>query len=243
MVPDDEGCRAAHGPSNDYCTPDFNMDGEPADPPTPGVQPLADFVTYRDAITKLRFAASERAKSGTPFFLVTGIKRPHLNWRTPPAYADLYPAANVTLPTQRTLDDSIWPGAYSVFPMDAPGGVAGDFVHSPYVSGSDAQLRELRRHYYAAVSWADRAMGKVLDELDTLGLHDSTMVVMHSDHGWHLGEYAMWEKRSNWELGVRVPLIMRVPWLPAGVGQRSRCGLPREEALHPLHPVRIVTPR
>ena len=133
MVPDDEGCRAAHGPSNDYCTPDFNIDGEPADPPTPGVQPLADFVTYRDAITKLRFAASERAKSGTPFFLVTGIKRPHLNWRTPPAYADLYPAANVTLPTQRTLDDSIWPGAYSVFPMDAPGGVAGDFVHSPYV--------------------------------------------------------------------------------------------------------------
>ena len=48
------------------------------------------------------------------------------------------------------------------------------------------------------------------------------MVVMHSDHGWHLGEYAMWEKRSNWELGTRVPLIMRVPWMPSSVGKRSR---------------------
>ena len=54
------------------------------------------------------------------------------------------------------------------------------------------------------------------------GLNGSTMVVMHADHGWHLGEYAMWEKRTNWELAVRVPLIIRVPWLPAGVGQRSR---------------------
>jgi iduronate 2-sulfatase len=132
-------------------------------------------------------------------------------------------------------------------------------VTSPYTSGSDDQLRELRRHYYAAVSWADHATGKVLDELDNLGLHDSTLVVMHADHGeclrrlprcgrdmgggcrarrphcsepraggacaragWHLGEYAMWEKRSNWELATRVPLIMRAPWLPASVGARSR---------------------
>lgn len=92
-----------------------------------------------------------------------------------------------------------------------PGDPSGkNFVHNPYTAGSDVQLKELRRHYYAAVSWADYATGKILDELDNLGLRDSTMVVMHSDHGWHLGEYAMWEKRSNFELGTRVPLIMRV---------------------------------
>jgi iduronate 2-sulfatase len=61
-----------------------------------------------------------------------------------------------------------------------------------------------------------------LDELDALGLEDSTMVVLHSDHGWHLGEYAMWEKRTNWELGTRVPLIIRVPWIKASVGKRTK---------------------
>ena len=76
--------------------------------------------------------------------------------------------------------------------------------------------------YYAAVSWADAATGKILDELDSLKLTADTMVVLHSDHGWHLGEYAMWEKRTNWELGTRVPLIMRVPWMPSSVGKRSR---------------------
>jgi hypothetical protein len=207
---------------------------------------------------------------------------------------------------------------YSVFPMstrdpNAPNTTRGNFVKSPYVHGSDWQLRELRRHYYAAVSWADFATGKILvrcaslcssqyplatiaavtkqhitlvrcaffdrdlhtrsaiefhafaplealadvrpisflssvhslivwhcnaahplkDELDNLGLASSTMVVLHSDHGWHLGEYAMWEKRSNWELGTRVPLIMRVPWVPNSAGARSKA-LVRSAELFPL---------
>ena len=53
----------------------------------------------------------------------------------------------------------------------------------------------------------------MLDELDALGLRNDTLVVMLSDHGWHLGEYAMWEKRTVWELGTRVPMMIRVPWL------------------------------
>lgn len=166
-----------------------------------------------------------RARTGQPFFLVTGIKRPHLNWRSPVGYASMYPTENVSVPTQLTLDKSIDPVAYSVFPMAAPGGASGrqgDFVTSPYVHGSDTQLRELRGAYYAAVSWADAATGQILDELDRLGLTTDTAVVLHSDHGWHLGEYAMWEKRTNWELGTRVPLIMRVPWLTASVEKRSR---------------------
>ena len=226
LVPDDEACAAGKStPSTDYCTPSFAEDGTPPTPPRPGQQPLADFITYKKAVEQLRYAAAHRTSSGQPFFLVAGIKRPHLNWRTPPHYPHLYPALNVSLPKQHVLDRSIWAGAFSVFPMDAPpepGGERVDFVTSPYVSGSDYQLRELRRHYYAAVSWADRAAGKVLDELDTLQLRDHTLVVLHSDHGWHLGEYAMWEKRTLWELGTRVPMIMRVPWLPASHGQRSR---------------------
>ena len=50
-------------------------------------------------------------------------------------------------------------------------------------------------------------------------------VVLHSDHGWHLGEFAEWEKRTNWELGVRIPLIMRVPWLPSASSGKHARGL------------------
>jgi len=108
-------------------------------------------------------------------------------------------------------------------PAEADGGRSPDFVKSPFVSGSDNQLRELRRHYYAAVSWADYATGQVLEELERQQLANDTLVVVHSDHGWHLGEYGMWEKRSLWELGTRVPLIMRVPWLgDRAKGQHSK---------------------
>ena len=138
--------------------------------------------------------------------------------------ARYYPLENVSAPTQLTLDKSIDPIAYSVFPMSSTDSKDNhsNFVNSPYNHGTDLQLRELRAAYYAAVSWADFATGKILDELDSLDLTADTMVVLHSDHGWHLGEYAQWEKRTNWELGTRVPLIMRVPWMPSSVGKRSR---------------------
>jgi len=204
--------------SSDYCTPTSSIDGSGAK------EPLCDFITYQDAIVKMQYAAENRKQTGQPFFLVVGIRRPHLNWRVPSTYEALYPSNNVSLPLQRTLDKSIDPVAYSVFPMDAPSTPGGpnspNFVNSPYVSGDDNQLRELRRHYYAAVSWADYVAGKVLDELESLGLSDDTLVVLHSDHGWHLGEYGMWEKRSNFELATRIPLVIRAPWLSASARGR-----------------------
>ena len=62
------------------------------------------------------------------------------------------------------------------------------------------------------MGWADYVEGRVLDELDALDLTGSTLVVMHSDHGWHLGEYNMWEKRTLFENAARVPLVIRAPW-------------------------------
>ena len=59
----------------------------------------------------------------------------------------------------------------------------------------------------------DDAVGQVLDELDRLGLRDSTLVIFHADHGWGLGEANLWHKFTNYEASVRVPLIVRAPWL------------------------------
>ena len=122
----------------------------------------------------MQFASANRDSTGQPFFLVMGIKRPHLNWRVPQEYADLFPEEEVAVPAQLTLDESIDPIAYSVFPMTTPtlNGTheRADFVKSPYVHGDDAQLRVLRQHYYAAVAWADYAAGQILNELDKLSL-------------------------------------------------------------------------
>jgi hypothetical protein len=216
LNPDDEVCKAS------YCTVDWNKSGTPPSPPEKGQVALGDFVTYQDAINKMQYAAGMREMTGQPFFLVVGIKRPHLGWRMPKVYADMFPSESVEVPSQLTLDESIDPIAYSVFPMKTPFPLNDtDFVTSPFVHGSTEQLQALRQHYYAAVAWADYAAGQVLQELDRLRLTNDTMVILHSDHGWHLGEYAMFEKRTNWELGTRVPLIMRIPWLRSSIGQRS----------------------
>merc|ERR1712070_1164535 len=75
---------------------------------------------------------------------------------------------------------------------------------------------EFRRAYYSAVSYTDSNIGQVLDALDDLDLTDDTAVALIGDHGWQLGENNLWRKMTNFELGVRVPLIFRAPWAHQG---------------------------
>jgi len=65
--------------------------------------------------------------------------------------------------------------------------------------------------HYACVSYIDALVGKVLDELERLDLSKNTIVLLWSDHGWHLGEHTMFGKMSNFEIATRSPLIIRVP--------------------------------
>ena len=70
---------------------------------------------------------------------------------------------------------------------------------------------EIRHGYLAAISYFDAQVGRVLGELDRLGLRDNTIVVFWSDHGYHLGEHTLWAKTSNFELDAHVPLIISAP--------------------------------
>ncbi|XP_019859030.1 PREDICTED: iduronate 2-sulfatase-like [Amphimedon queenslandica] len=81
--------------------------------------------------------------------------------------------------------------------------------------------QKVRHGYFASVSWVDSQIGRVLQALDDMSLADDTLVVLFGDHGYQLGEHDSWHKMTNWELAVRVPLIIRAPWKPASAGKRS----------------------
>jgi hypothetical protein len=69
-----------------------------------------------------------------------------------------------------------------------------------------------RRGLYATMSYVDSLVGDVLAELDALGLTNDTVVSFVGDHGQQVGEHNLWEKMTNFELGVRIPMIIRAPW-------------------------------
>ena len=210
-----DGCTEKH---EELCSVEAPADGSGASPP------FCDAIAFNDAIDKLRYAAAAqradaaRATKGAArkgFFLAVGIRRPHLTWRVPSPYSAKYAAHDVTLPLHETLDASIDPIAWVEF--SALGG-----TNPRDRTNTNEEVRTYRAGYYAAVSWGDYVAGRVLDELDALDLTASTAVIVHSDHGWHLGERNMWEKRTLWENTLRVPLIMRVPWKPMAKGARVR---------------------
>ena len=147
----------------------------------------------------------------TPFFLAVGFSKPHLPFVAPRKYWDLYdpaaiaPASNPFRPEGApdfALLDSVELRAYRGIPKNGP--------------VPDDLARTLKHGYYASVSYMDAQVGKVLDELDRLGLRENTIVVLWGDHGWKLGEHAAWCKHSNVELDTHVPLIVAAPGLSAG---------------------------
>ena len=86
------------------------------------------------------------------------------------------------------------------------------------------QWRPLVRAYLASTSFMDSQVGRVLDALEATGHADDTVVVLWSDHGWHLGEKGITGKNSLWERSTRVPLIFAGP----GIAPGARCAQPVE---------------
>ncbi|MFH5802620.1 sulfatase [Alienimonas sp. DA493] len=146
-----------------------------------------------------------------PFFLAVGFWKPHLPFNAPAKYWDRYDPAAIDLPANPAPPAGVPPLALHdsrELLRDFPDGL------------TDDEVRTLRHGYYAAISYVDAQIGKVLDELDRLGLREETIVVFWSDHGFHTGEHALWCKTSNFELDARVPLMISVPGSESA-GQRT----------------------
>ena len=192
-----------------------------------------------EAISRLR-AAKERAQ---PFFLAVGFLKPHLPFCAPKKYWDLYRRDSFAVPALRAP-----PGGA---PAYAPSnwGELRQYSDIPETGPvTDEQARALIHGYHAAVSYVDAQIGRVLDELDRLGLGPKTIIVLWGDHGWHLGDHGMWCKHTNYEEAARIPLLISAPGA-ARPGRRTRAlvetvdlyptlcelaGLPRPENPQPL---------
>lgn len=160
------------------------------------------------AITTLQ-ALSQKPE---PFFLALGFIKPHLPFVSPKKYWDLYDPAKIELAPNKFR------------PKNAPDYaiVAGQEMRAyygiPQGSIPDDLARQLKHGYYAAISYMDAQVGKVLAELDRLGLRENTIVILWGDHGWKLGEHDAWCKHTNSENDTNAPLILSVPGMKnAGV--------------------------
>jgi len=159
----------------------------------------------------------EQAKgSAEPFFLAVGFLKPHLPFCAPKRYWDLYDPAQLPLPA---LDSP---------PADAPSFAPTNWGELRQYAGmpdkgplTEEQTRHLIHGYYAAVSYMDAQLGKVLDSLDATGLGKNTVVVLWGDHGWHLGDHGMWCKHTNYEQATRIPLVVSAPGMSAAAASPS----------------------
>ena len=143
-------------------------------------------------------------QSGQRFFLGLGFIKPHLPFVATKADWEAMEKVNVPPPPHPEKPDSdYWHKSSEFYGYNFP------FPKTNPLAAAD-QL-QARRAYLACVRYSDRQVGKVLDALDTLGLADSTIVVVWGDNGWHLGDSQLWGKHTPFERAVHTPLIIRVP--------------------------------
>ena len=181
--------------------------------PDLGDDDLLDGDTAREAISALCELAQ---KPQQPFFLAVGFANPHVPWVAPKKYFDLYKLADIRSPANRypprhapafaakSGDDFYW---YGNVPKDR--------------QISDEFGRRCIQAYLAAISYVDTCVGRLLEEVDRLGLRDKTIIVFWGDHGYYMGEHNWWGgKHNNYEGATRAPLIVSVPGMKTA-GQKT----------------------
>lgn len=201
---DGENRQSKHRQVKPYECGDVDDDGYP------------DGLTAKLALRKLK----ELKQKGKPFFFGVGFFKPHLPFTAPKKYWDLYDRKDIPLSPNPFIPDNVNKaslhnsGELNGYRLtDEKAGLDGPV--------SDAYARKLRHAYYACVSFIDAQVGKILDELDRLGLAQNTIVILWGDHGWHLGDQLVWGKHTIFERALKSPLIVRVPGM-------NRPGIPAQ---------------
>ncbi|WP_299556507.1 sulfatase [Seonamhaeicola sp.] len=146
------------------------------------------------------------AKGNKPFFLGLGFNKPHLNWVAPKKYWDLYNPEDIKLSAQTSSPEhGAEVGLHPSFELRVRSGI-------PKKGRIDDELAVTLKHaYLACVSYIDAQIGKMIAALEEVGVRDNTIIIVWSDHGWHLGDMGIWGKATNYEIATRVPMMIWTP--------------------------------
>jgi len=192
---------------------------------------------YRTADRTIEYL---RKYKDQPFFIGCGFVKPHSPPCAPQKFLDQYDVSKIKL----TPDFAAWPTVPAGFPKAAIRPRNADLFIGR--GASEAEAKEVIRMYIASIAWVDWNLGRVISELDKLGLRENTVIVFAVDHGYQLGEKGKWSKAGSlFEMGCRTPFMMVVPGAK-GNGQTcyrivesldvfptmaELCGLPKPEGL------------
>lgn len=152
-----------------------------------------------DGTTATRIIQLLAENRDKPFFIAAGFHKPHQPWVGPAKFFAQHPIDKIQLPPVTTGDtDDIPEPAFQIAKDDA--------------AHSDRQKKQAIAAYHAMVTMTDSYVGELIDALELLDLDESTIVVLTSDHGFHLNEHGgLWRKSTQFEEATRVPLIVRMP--------------------------------
>jgi len=172
-----------------------------------------DTMYFDGAQTELAIKTLTRlAKSEQPFYMGLGFFRPHLPFTAPKKYWDLYDPEKIPLAQNQEM------------PKDAPIYTLNSMYELRHYDGfhhighptSSFKMKEdtariLRHGYYASVSYIDALLGNLIAHMKEIGIYDNTIIVVWGDHGWKLGDHNSWGKMTNFNIDLKVPIIVRSP--------------------------------
>ena len=172
-----------------------------------------DTLYYDGAQTELAKRALTRlAKKEKPFYMGLGYFRPHLPFAAPKKYWDFYDAEKIPLATNPNV------------PENAPGHTMNSMYELRHYEGfnkighpqSDFRMdedtsRKLKHGYYASVSYVDALIGDLISHMKKIGIYENTIIIIWGDHGWKLGDHNSWGKMTNYNIDLKVPMIIRYP--------------------------------
>ncbi len=161
---------------------------------------MPDYKMAEWSVSKLQEKHTE------PFFMTVGFVRPHVPWHVPESWFKPFPRATTSEPSIKD-DDLTDISEFSKEVLQTPGMPPWEWMKQE----NRIHIREAARAYLACVHFVDAQVGKVLTALENSDYAKNTIVIVTSDHGYHLGEKHRWAKHSLWERATRVPLIINVP--------------------------------
>lgn len=153
-------------------------------------------------------------QAGNPFFLAVGFQKPHIPFKYPKKYLKYHPLQKFKVPQPYKWSKNVSSIAYNPWnDLRKRKDVAALNLKFPWKKIPKSFAKLIIQSYYASVTYIDDLIGKLINQLEILSIRKNTTIILMSDHGWSLGEHTEWAKYSNYDVALKVPLIISIPGL------------------------------